>query len=781
MGAERGTPLHVLILGANASDALLMERELARGGFAARTTLAKTRAELLAGLDRGPDLVLADYSLPGLDAPSALSLLQERRVDIPFIVVAGSMSEEAAVACMKQGAADYVLKGRLIRLGPAVRRALEERRLRGEKRAAEEALRESEEKYRLLTTHAGIGIGYWSPDGRLLLLNELAARHMHVPAHALLGRHAREVFDPPMAEAIVERIAAAAADDRAREYEDEVALPGGSTWFLSTYKSVRGADGTALGVQILSHDITARKEQDRVHRELATAIEHTPFSILVTDAEGRITFANPAFQLMTGFSRAETLGKSPAQLIRSGEHDDGFYRAVDGAPPAGRLWRGRIVNRRRDGTAYQEEKIIAPIFDEEGRFGGSVEIGRDVTQEVELEARLAQSQKVEALGQLAGGVAHDFNNMLQVISGYVEVLSARGAVAPESRPYLDEIRRASERAGRLTQQLLVFSRRQALALKALDPNEAVAAALKMIQRVIGEHISLTFLPAAHLPAVTADAGQLDQVLLNLCLNARDAMPGGGTLVIETSMDTLDAADAHLHPWATPGRHVCLTVTDTGHGMEPAVMARMFEPFFTTKEAGKGTGLGLATAFMIVKQHRGIIRAESSPGKGARFRVLLPARESDAAESLARPDDGPAPGGTETILLAEDDEAIRRLAVRTLEEAGYTVLVARDGEEAVALQSARRTDVGLAIVDVVMPKLGGREAAARMRELCPDLPVLFVSGYGPDAAVTRAALAVPGSGLVLKPFNLKELLRLVRRCIERRCDGGRADCAHTAGS
>jgi PAS domain S-box-containing protein len=765
MAAEEGPAFTVLVLEDGDADAELIERELACAGIAARCTRARSRQEYVAALDRNPDLILADYTLPGFDAPGAIAILRERGADIPFIVVTGSVSEEAAVSCMRQGAADYLLKDRLARLGPAIGRALQQRRLREQQRSAEEALRESEEMHRLLTTNAGIGMGYWSPDGKLLLLNEVAARRMGCQAASLIGRHASELFDPALAATMARRIAAAVAGDEAHDYEDEVSLPAGRRWFLSTYKSVRGADGAVRGVQILSHDITERKEQDRQQRELTAAIEHTPFSVMVMDAAGVITFVNPGFSAITGFGRDAAVGRAVKELVRSGVHDQGFYRAVDEALRAGRVWRGRLTNRRRDGTTYQEEKTIAPIFDERRQYLGSVAIGRDVTQEVELEGRLAQSQKVEALGQLAGGVAHDFNNMLQVISGYLEVLATQGAVREESRPFLEEIRKAADRAGRLTQQLLVFSRRQSLMLAPVDVNDAVATALKMIQRVIGEHIRLSFLPGSELPAVTADAAQLDQVLLNLCLNARDAMPDGGALTIETQREELGPGEALSHPWITPGSYVCLSVTDTGRGMVPAVMARLFEPFFTTKEAGKGTGLGLATAFMIVKQHRGIIRAESSPGTGSRFRVLLPARVAETGERESPSPYDPAPGGSETILVAEDEEAIRRLAVRALEEAGYTVLVARDGEEAVDLLGAHGAAVALALVDVVMPRLGGKDAAERMRRIRPGLPVLFASGYGPDAAVTRAALAVAGSALVQKPFNLKALLRLVRSAID----------------
>ncbi len=878
-----------------------MARELRRGGYAPDWTRVETREEYLGHLAPALDLILADYTLPSFDALEALRLLREAGLDICFIVVTEAVSEEAAVGCMRSGADDYLLKDRLANLGPAVGRALQDRARREEKRSAAEALRESEETYRMLMEHAGIGIGYWSAQGKLLLLNHAAAAQLNGAPRDFIGKHASEIFDSTTASQIGGRIAAVLGRDESQEYVDLVPLPAGPKWFLSTYGRILDSRGEISGAQILSHDVSARKrveealenernllrtltrnvpdpmylkdtesrflfaneplaefmaggepdlvigktdrdfyprevaerlikeekeimrtgrplldkeeevrtlrgtvrwylttkvplrdpsggitglvgisrditelkKREREARELSTAIERTPDSVLITDATGSITFVNPGFESITGYSRQEALG-STVPIIRSGVHDEAFYTELWEGVRAGRVWVGRIVNRRKDGSLYQEQKTIAPILDEAGRFVGSVEIGRDVTEEVELETRLRQSQKVEAIGQLAGGVAHDFNNMLQVIGGYLEVLSWKGAVAEESRPYLEEIRTATDRAGRLTQQLLAFSRRQVLELKPLDLNDAVANLLKMIQRVIGEHIRLSFQPGVGLATVTADAAQLDQVLLNLCLNARDAMPDGGTLTIGTEMTEIGSESVTIHPWTRPGRSVQLSVTDTGRGMDAETLSRVFEPFFTTKEPGKGTGLGLATVYGIVKQHQGVIHASSEPGKGSTFRIYLPAREDAVSEGPPAAEEQPVPGGSEMILLAEDEESIRHLAIRTLEGAGYRVLVARDGEEATTLFHANENEISLAVMDVVMPRLGGHEAADRMRSRRPDLPVLFASGYSAEAEVTRLALEVRGTELIQKPFNLKDLLRRVRRMI----DGGERPDART---
>jgi PAS domain S-box-containing protein len=380
-----------------------------------------------------------------------------------------------------------------------------------------------------------------------------------------------------------------------------------------------------------------------------------------------------------------------------------------------------------------------------------------------LEDQLRQSQKMEAVGQLAGGVAHDFNNLLQAIHGYTFL--AMSDLSPESdgHAYVEEVMKAAERAAALTQQLLAFSRRQVIQPKAVDLNQAVSDMIRMLQRVIGEHIELNVMLGQHVKPVHADTGQIGQVLVNLCVNARDAMVDGGRLTIETRNATLDAAFSESHPWAAEGDYGLIAVTDTGIGMAPEVRLRVFEPFFTTKEIGHGTGLGLATVYGIVKQHGGLLDVSSEPGRGSRFNVYLPlASDNVADEETQAPE--PLAGGTETILLAEDEEVVRNMATEVLERVGYTVIVACDGEEAAALFQEHADEVALALLDVVMPKMSGRAACEKMRALKPDLPILFSSGYsfstlGGDFLERTGAQAIP------KPYAPRDLLKKVREALD----------------
>lgn len=380
----------------------------------------------------------------------------------------------------------------------------------------------------------------------------------------------------------------------------------------------------------------------------------------------------------------------------------------------------------------------------------------------EIRKQLIQSQKMEAVGQLAGGIAHDFNNMLQVILGHAQML--RELDTPEEvRSGVEGVLDGAGRAAELTRQLLLFSRRQVMTMEVLDFNKMVEDLLRMVRRLIGEHIRLEWVPGSAVGAVKGDKGMLEQVIMNLCVNARDAMPRGGVLTIETISVLIDSQYCRKHAWAKPGRFILLSVTDTGTGMDQATMERIFEPFFTTKEPGKGTGIGLATAYGIVKQHDGMINAYSEPGKGSIFKVYLPLARMEATEVGAEIS-GPVVGGRETVLLAEDDPMVRALAEEILRRAGYTVLVASDGDEAVELfTSAEKVDILL--LDVVMPGMNGHDVMKKIREMEPDIPVLFTSGYTQNAIHTNFVLKT-GLKLLQKPYSQEQLLRALRSILDR---------------
>jgi nitrogen-specific signal transduction histidine kinase/CheY-like chemotaxis protein len=386
----------------------------------------------------------------------------------------------------------------------------------------------------------------------------------------------------------------------------------------------------------------------------------------------------------------------------------------------------------------------------------------DVTEKNSLEAQLLQAQKMECVGRLAGGVAHDFNNLLGVITGYGELLRRRVGADPRLRKYVDDILKAAARASELTRQLLAFSRKQVLQPKILDLNAVVGDLERMLRRLIGEDVQLATVLEDQLGPVRADPGQMEQVLMNLAVNARDAMSKGGRLTIETANVTLDDGYCRHEPGVSPGRYAMLAVRDTGHGMAPEVRARVFEPFFTTKEAGKGTGLGLATVHGIVKQSGGHVSVESEPGHGTTFRIYLPRTDADGDEAPPAPAPRALPGGTETILVVEDEQSVREIVRESLEASGYRLLEAANGAK--ALEIAERQAIDLLVTDVVMPGFGGRELVERLRARRPELRALYMSGYTDDAVVRHGVMAEAVSFLQ-KPFTVEGLARKVREVLD----------------
>lgn len=504
----------------------------------------------------------------------------------------------------------------------------------------------------------------------------------------------------------------------------------------------------------------------QTQQRLSAAIEQSVESVVITDTTGTIIYVNPAFEQISGYSRAEALGQTP-RIVKSGQMPESFYRELWQTLCSGRVWRGRIVNKKKDGILYTVDKIITPVRDEQGLIVSYVAVGDDVTGKLQLENQLRQAQKMESIGRLAGGVAHDFNNLLTVINGYSEILLHRSPEFPDSvRQEIEQIKEAGQRAAALTSQLLAFSRKQILQPQILDLNHLVANMHKMLGRLIGEDIDLRTVLGPDLGQVKADPGQLEQVLVNLAVNARDAMPGGGKLTIETANVNLDLDYSRHHIEVPPGDYVMIAVSDTGVGMSAEVKTHLFEPFFTTKETGKGTGLGLATCFGIVKQNDGHIWVYSEPGQGTTFKIYLP-----RLQMANKPVDGAikfknVPGGTETILLVEDAPTVRRLTARILRQQGYTVLEAGNGVNALKLIGAQPDiQFQLLLTDVVMPEMGGQVLVDRLITERPDLQVIFMSGYT-DIALSHQGVQLQNPTFLQKPFTPTSLLGKVREVLDK---------------
>jgi PAS domain S-box-containing protein len=512
-------------------------------------------------------------------------------------------------------------------------------------------------------------------------------------------------------------------------------------------------------------DATERRKTEEGLTLLGMAVDQAAEGVVITDTEGRIEYVNPSFVRITGYPLKEAVGRN-MRILKSGKHDESFYRDMWETIMRGDVWRGRFINKRKDRTLYEEEAVISPVRNASGKIVHFVAGKRDITRDVMLEKQVQTSQRMDSVGTLAGGIAHDFNNALTGIMGVAEILRLKAGEAPDVVKNLDLLDSCARQAATLTRQLLTFARRQVIDPVNLDLNVVVSEMAKLVGKVIGEHIEVKTLLDKALPTIKLDRGQVEQVIMNLCLNARDAMPSGGRLLLQTADVTLDAEYVNAHPYVTPGRYAQLTVSDTGTGMDKETLGKVFEPFFTTKPVGQGTGLGLSSVYGIVKQSGGYIHADSEAGNGSSFKIYFPAVEAPPDAVPGKRREEAVRGGTETILLAEDAESLRSLAERILTGLGYKVLVAHDGEAAVEM-SDRNANVDLAVLDVVMPRKGGKEAYDEMRKRNPNLKVLFMSGYPADAGNESFVLTPREAPFLPKPYTPSALARKVREVLDTR--------------
>jgi PAS domain S-box-containing protein len=542
---------------------------------------------------------------------------------------------------------------------------------------------------------------------------------------------------------------------------DELELKNGRVF--DRYSSpLRDSTGKLYGRIWYFRDITERKKSEAEHIRLVTAIEQSAEAVVITNTDGVIEYVNPAFTWITGYGREEALGQN-LRILKSGKQDRAFYQQLWATILKGEIWHGEIINRRKDGKLYTEEVNITPIREARGEITHFIAAKQDVTERRSMEEQLHHAAKMEAVGRLAGGVAHDFNNLLTIINGYTELLLETPASEIKPGAFLKEIKDAGERAASLTRQLLAFSRRQVLAPRALDLNGVVSNVEKMLRRLIGEDVELRTVLDPSLGRIKADPGQIEQVIMNLAVNARDAMPSGGILTIETSNVELDQTFARSHVGVKPGPHVMLKVGDTGVGMTVETKARIFEPFFTTKEKGKGTGLGLATVYGIVQQSEGVIWVDSELGQGTVFKISLPAvSEIPAPEGHAKTETAAA-SGSETILVVEDEEGVRSLVCAALESVGYKVLETDGAASALATCAKYDGPIHLLLTDVVMPQLSGPLVAEKLTSLRPDIKVLYMSGYTDDAVVRHGVLS-HDMPFIQKPFTPMALRRKIREVL-----------------
>jgi PAS domain S-box-containing protein len=620
------------------------------------------------------------------------------------------------------------------------------------------------------------GIFMLDPAGNVTSWNPGAEKSKGYSAAEILGKHLSSFYS---AEDIAVGKPAHALEVALEEgrFEEEALIlrKGGEPfWAVVTITSIHDSFGQHVGFANVTRDITERKAAEEALRKserlTRNLLEHLPHRILVKDRDSVMTFCNARYAADLGLTPAEIIGRTafdfhPADLAAAYQADDREVMA-----------RGVVKDieepYRSPSQAGWVHTVKVPYRDEQGDIVGVLVVFEDITERKLLEENLRQAQRMEAIGLLAGGVAHDFNNLLGVISGYAEIAHKR---LPGDDPLLEEvgqILKASERATGLTRQLLAFGRRQVLQPRTLDLNAIVSDLEKMLSRPLGEGIELTTTLAPGLGRVEADPGQIEQVLMNLVLNARDAMPEGGRIAIETRNVELAAGPVSGPPFPSgspTGGFAMIAVSDTGEGMDAATQARVFEPYFTTKEPGKGTGLGLSTVHGIISQSGGVIRVQSEVGKGTTFQVFLPRLDETKAQPCEKAPAALKPG-RETVLLVDDEPAFRELLQRVLESNGYGVLAAADGDAALALAAAHGGAIELLLTDMILPGMSGSAIAERLSKDRPDVKVLYISGYSQEALASKGMLG-SGRAFLSKPFRLDAFLHRVRDLLDEAADRG----------
>jgi two-component system cell cycle sensor histidine kinase/response regulator CckA len=641
-----------------------------------------------------------------------------------------------------------------------------------ERRRAEQTLRESEERYRLLFENNPQPMWVYDRETlRFLAVNEAACQHYGYSREEFLRMTIRGIRPPEDVPALLESLPPDSGEfHRVGVWRHR--LKNGDTIEVEVASHPIHFAGRNAQL-ILANDVTERKRAEEALRQseqkYRDVFDFAPLGIYQSRRDGSFLTANaPLAEMLGDDSPEELMRRNLNEIYLNPEERQELIARFE---HEGRALRRELRWRRKDGTPIWLELDARTVRNPDGTvryFEGFVndisERKRSEEEKRRLQEQLVQAQKMEAVGQLAGGIAHDFNNLLTAITGYSELLL--GELPPEDlrRGHAEEIRKAGERAASLTQQLLAFSRRQVLEPKVLDVNTVVSDIERMLRRLIGEHIELKTNKAEDLWKVRADPGQIEQALLNLILNARDAMPDGGTLTIETANADLDESFSRSHVPTQPGAYVCVSVSDTGMGIRDEVKARLFEPFFTTKERGKGTGLGLSTTYGIIKQSGGYLWCDSEVGRGATFRVFLPRVEEPVSETLERKVLPPLHPGNETVLLVEDEPEVRALVQRILKTQGYTVVTAANPDEALAVSREFKGVIQILVTDVVMPGMSGPQLADRLIPTRPDMRVLFVSGYTDDAMAPHGILE-PGKAFLQKPFTPSALARKIREVLD----------------
>ena len=763
MVSVSGGVIRILLIEDNEADARLVTRAIQRAGLVAEIARVEDGDALRSALFASRwDLVISDWALPGFGALEALAIVQDAHRDLPFIIVSGTVGEERAADAMRAGAADYVLKDNLARLGPAIERELRDyaRRL---------AHRRQEARFRAMIEKSAEAVVLNSFDGTILYASPASLAIVGRRAEELVGTHCLALAHPadrPIVAATMMKVRAGRSSESA---EVRMVRPDGAERWVAFTATNLLDDPDVHAVVVNIRDVSERRRSADALRaseaRFASLAASGIIGILTANVEGRVLDANDAYLEMIGYSREDIAAGAvswPALIapelaaateqVAATFHADGFIRP----------WETTVI--RKDGERVPMLVGVAMV-----EFPICVAFCADLRERKRAEEalrttedHLRHAQKMEAVGRLAGGVAHDFNNVLSVVLSYAEMLLADLEPDDHRRDDLTEIFNAGKRAADLTRQLLMFSRQQVVEPRILDLNQVTANMDKMLRRVLGEDIELVAHAASDLGTIHADPSSIEQVIMNLVVNARDAMPTGGRLTIATANVVLDESPPDRPGGLAPGPYILLAVTDTGTGMDRGTQARIFEPFFTTKEKEKGTGLGLSTVFGILQQAGGAIVVASELGQGATFSAYLP--RIDGTVETTQPLPFVIQSGMETILLVEDDAQVRAVARGILRRHGYTVIEAATPQAGFTLCAEHAGEIHMLLTDVVMPQMSGPELAKRLRSVRPEMLVLCMSGYTDDSIV-RHGISSSEIPFLQKPFTPESLARKVREVLD----------------
>jgi PAS domain S-box-containing protein len=760
---KRSNSLKLLILEDVSADAELIEYELRKAKINYTAVCVENEQDFVRELDRAkPDAILSDFSLPQFNALAALEILRERNLDIPFVLVTGSQSEEVAVKCIKKGADDYILKESLRRLPSALLSAIAKRQAQHDREQAERALRQSEEHFRTLIENSSDIITVLNAKGKILFESPSIERILGYDTEELLGR---TVFDLIHQNDLQEVLAAFSGELNQVGPQDAVEYRfrhrDGSWRFLESISKNLLSDPHVGGIVVNSRDITERKRaEERIH-EQAALLDKATDAIMALNFEGEITFWNSGAERLYGWRNDEVVNK----ISESGLYSKENAPAVDALSRTlrDRAWKGELAQITKDGNEILVESRWTLVHDRDRNPKSILIINTDITEKKKLEAHVLRAQRMESIGTLAGGIAHDLNNVLTPILMSIRVLREDIQDAA-SRRLLDTLESSAQRGANIVQQVLSFARGAEGERSLFQIRHPVNEVVKIARETFPPSIVIHCEVPKDLWLIYGEATQIHQVVMNLLVNARDAMPHGGKIKVEAQNLVIDESYARMQPDAQPGRYVVITITDSGTGIPPALVSRIFEPFFTTKALGKGTGLGLSTALGLVRSHGGFINVYSEIGKGASFKVHYPAAPDGATDAAVAADAPPVHlGKGELILIADDELAIREIIKVTLENHNYRVLTTTDGAEAVASLAQNKDEISLVIIDMAMPVMDGPAAMRALRTICPNIPILAISGRIEYSQTIEDRKEAPVKFLA-KPFTTEQLLQVLHNVL-----------------